>query len=30
MRGTPEVENIYSKRMLVDAITKKGEVSFAY
>ena len=29
MRGTPEVENIYSKCMRADAITKKVEVSFA-
>ena len=29
MRSTPEKENIYSKRMRVDAMTKKGEVSFA-
>ena len=29
MRSTPEVEKIDSKRMHVDAIIKKGEVSFA-
>ena len=28
MRSTPEVENIDSKRMSVDDMTKKGEVSF--
>ena len=29
MHSTLEVDNIYSKYMRVDAITKKGEVSFA-
>ena len=29
MRSTPEVDNIDSKRMCVDAMTKKGEVIFA-
>ena len=29
MRSMPEVDNIDSKRMRVDAMTKKGEVSFA-
>ena len=29
MRITPEVDNIYSKRMNVDAMTDKGEVIFA-
>ena len=29
MRSTPEKENIYRKRMRVDAMTEKGEVSFA-
>ena len=29
MRSTPEVENIESKRMRVDAMTEKVEVSFA-
>ena len=29
MRSTPEVDKIDSKRMRVDAMTKKGEVSFA-
>ena len=29
IRSTPEVENIYNKRMRVDAITNKGEVTFA-
>ena len=29
MRSTSEVENIDSKRMRVDAMTKKGEVIFA-
>ena len=29
MRSTPEVENIDSKHMHVDAMTVKGEVSFA-
>ena len=29
MHSTPEVENIDSKRMRVDAMTKKGEVIFA-
>ena len=29
MRSTPEVDNIDSKRMCVDAKTKKGEVSFS-
>ena len=29
MCSAPEVENIDSKRMRVDAMTKKGEVSFA-
>ena len=29
MRSMPEVDNIYSKCMCVDAMTKKGEVSFA-
>ena len=28
MRSTPEVDNIDSKRMRVDAMTEKGEVSF--
>ena len=28
MRSTPEVDNIDSKRMRVDSMTKKGEVSF--
>ena len=28
MRSTPEVENIYIKRMRVDDMTEKGEVSF--
>ena len=27
MRSTPEVDNIDSKRMHVDAMTEKGEVS---
>ena len=26
--STPEVDNIYSKRMCVDAMTEKGEVNF--
>ena len=29
MRSTPEVDNIESKRMRVDAMTEKVEVSFA-
>ena len=29
MRSTPEKENIDSKRMRVEAMTDKGEVSFA-
>ena len=29
MRSTPEVDNIDSKRMSVDSMTKKGEVIFA-
>ena len=29
MRSMPEVDNIYSKRMCVDAMTKMGEVIFA-
>ena len=29
MRNTPELDNIDSKRMNVDAMTKNGEVSFA-
>ena len=29
MRSTPELDNIDSKRMRFDAMTKKGEVSFA-
>ena len=29
MRSTPEVDKIYSKRMRVDAMTEKGELSFA-
>ena len=29
MISTPEVDNIDSKRMRVDAMTKKGEVSFS-
>ena len=29
MRSTPEVENIDSKRMSVDAMTKKGELIFS-
>ena len=29
MHITPEVDNIYSKRMRVDDMTKKGEVIFA-
>ena len=29
MRSTPEVDKIDSKRMHVDAITKKGEVWFS-
>ena len=29
MRSTPEVDKIYSKRMLVDAMTEKGVVSFS-
>ena len=29
MRSTPEKENIDSKRMRVEAMTEKGEVSFA-
>ena len=29
MCSTPEVDNIYSKYVCVDAMTKKGEVSFA-
>ena len=28
MFSTPEVDNIYSKCMRVDAMTKKGEISF--
>ena len=28
MRSTPEVDNIYSNHMLVDAIIEKGEVSY--
>ena len=30
MRSTPEVDNIDSKRMCVDAMTNKGEVSFSF
>ena len=29
MRSTPEKDKIYSKRMRVEAMTEKGEVSFA-
>ena len=29
MSSTPELDKIYSKRMRVDAITEKGEVSFS-
>ena len=29
MRSTPEKDKIYSKRMRVDSMTEKGEVSFA-
>ena len=29
IRSTPEVDKIDSKRMCVDAMTEKGEVSFA-
>ena len=29
MRSTPEKDNIDSKRMRVEAMTEKGEVSFA-
>ena len=29
MRSTPEKENIYSNCMRVEAMTEKGEVSFA-
>ena len=29
MRSTPEVDNIDSKRMRVDAMNKKGEVIFS-
>ena len=29
IRSTPEVDKIYSKRMRVDAMTKKVEVIFA-
>ena len=29
IRSTPEVENIDSKRMSIDAMVKNGEVSFA-
>ena len=29
MRSTPKVDNIESKRMCVDSMTDKGDVSFA-
>ena len=29
MRNMPEVDKIYSKRIHVDVMTEKGEVSFA-